>query len=132
MNDYYVYIMTNNSGTLYVGVTNNLERRVYEHKHGINDGFTKTYSLTRLVYFESTSDVREAIAREKEIKGWLRRKKVALIAAVNPRWKDLSEAWTGEFETLRSAQGDISAVILSEATKNLEPPNKRLPNGEPP
>ena len=95
MSDYYVYIMTNNSGTLYVGVTNNLERRVYEHKHGTNDGFTKRYVLTRLVYYESSPDVREAIAREKEIKGWVRRKKVALIKSANPYWKDLSETWSG-------------------------------------
>jgi putative endonuclease len=95
VSDYYVYIMTNNSGTLYVGVTNNLERRVYEHKHSTNDGFTKRYVLTRLVYYESTPDVREAIAREKEIKGWLRRRKIALIASLNPYWKDLSEVWTG-------------------------------------
>ena len=96
MNDYYVYIMTNNSGTLYIGVTNNLERRVYEHKQGVHSGFTKRYKLTRLVYYESTSDVRAAIQREKEIKGWVRRKKIALIASMNPHWKDLGEPRIGE------------------------------------
>ena len=96
MSDYYVYIMTNNSGTLYVGVTNNLERRVCEHKQGAHSGFTKRYKLTRLVYCESTPDVRAAIQREKEIKGWLRRKKIALIASMNPYWRDLSEAWTAD------------------------------------
>ncbi len=96
MSDYYVYIMTNNSGTLYVGVTNNLERRVYEHKQGVHSGFTKRYKLMRLVYYESTPDVREAIQREKEIKGWVRRKKITLIALMNPYWKDLSELWIAE------------------------------------
>ena len=94
-NDYYVYIMTNNSGTLYVGVTNNLERRVYEHKNGIGGDFTGKYKLTRLVYHESTPDVLAAIEREKEIKGWVRRKKIALIKSANPHGKDLSEAWSG-------------------------------------
>ena len=106
MSDYYVYIMTNNSGTLYVGVTNDLERRVYEHSQSTGRGFTKRYKLTRLVYYESTRDVRAAIQREKEIKGWVRRKKIALIASTNPYWKDLSEAWTETGETLRFAQGD--------------------------
>jgi putative endonuclease len=106
VSDYYVYIMTNNSGTLYVGVTNDLERRVYEHRHRTSDGFTKRYSLTRLVYYESTPDVWAAIQREKEIKGWVRRKKIALIASMNPYWKDLSEVWIGGIETLRCAQGD--------------------------
>ena len=103
MSDYYVYIMTNNSGTLYAGVTNSLERRVYEHKQGAGS-FTKRYMLTRLVYYESTSDVRVAIEREKEIKGWVRRKKIALIASMNPFWKDLSETWIagGRDPSLRS------------------------------
>jgi len=96
VSDYYVYIMTNNSGTLYVGVTNNLERRVHEHKQGVHSGFTKRYKLTRLVYHESTPDVRAAIQREKEIKGWVRRKKIALIAAMNPYWRDLSELWIAD------------------------------------
>ena len=108
MSDYYVYIMTNNSGTLYVGVTNDLERRVYEHRHRTSDGFTKRYSLTRLVYYESTRDVRAAIQCEKEIKGWVRRKKIALIASTNPYWKDLSEAWTGKGETLRGVYPERS------------------------
>jgi putative endonuclease len=81
---YYVYIMTNASRTLYVGVTNNLERRIYEHKHKLIPGFTSRYNITRLVHFEPTSDVKAALAREKQIKGWLRRKKIALIAAENP------------------------------------------------
>ncbi len=88
-----MYIMTNNSGTLYVGVTNNLERRVAEHKQGDIPGFTRRYKATRLVYYETTSDVRSAIEREKQIKGWLRRKKIVLIASMNPYWKDLSETF---------------------------------------
>ena len=79
MHQYYVYIMTNNSGTLYVGVTNNLERRIFEHKNSLVDGFTKKYHINKLVHFEETNEVIEAIAREKQIKGWLRQKKIALI-----------------------------------------------------
>ena len=93
MKQYYVYIMTNRSRTLYIGVTNNLQRRMYEHKHHLMAGFTSKYDLTRLVYFEETSDVNIAIAREKQIKGWLRTKKVALIESMNPDWRDLSEEW---------------------------------------
>ena len=90
VNQYYVYIMTNKSRTLYTGVTNDLERRVYEHKQKLVPGFTAKYNITRLVYFEVTQDVQAAITREKQIKGWLRSKKIALIESVNPEWKDLS------------------------------------------
>ena len=93
MKQYYVYIMTNKSGTLYTGVTNNLERRVYEHKNKLIDGFTKKYNITQLVHFEVTGDVNAAIEREKQIKGWLRKKKVDLIESINPSWKDLSKDW---------------------------------------
>ena len=90
---YYVYIMTNKSGTLYVGMTNNMQKRVYEHKEKLVEGFTKKYNIDRLLYFETFGDVPSAIAREKTIKGWLRRKKVDLIEATNPGWSDLSEDW---------------------------------------
>ncbi len=91
---YYVYMLTNwNSKVLYTGVTNDLNRRLYEHKHKLIDGFTKKYRVFKFVYFESTTDVTSAIAREKEIKGWTRRIKNALIEAMNPTWKDLSEYW---------------------------------------
>lgn len=93
VNQYYVYIMTNKSRTLYTGVTNDLERRVYEHKQKLVPGFTAKYNITRLVYFEVTQDVQAAITREKQIKGWLRSKKIALIESVNPEWKDLSMGW---------------------------------------
>ena len=93
MRDYCVYIMANKSRMIYVGVTNNLERRVQEHKSGQMPGFTQHYSLDRLVYVEVTDDVRSAIEREKQIKGWVRRKKVALIHLMNPGWEDLSVEW---------------------------------------
>lgn len=96
MKQYYVYIMTNNSRTLYTGVTDNLVRRVYEHKSKLVEGFTRKYNITRLLYYEITSDVRAALCREKQIKGWLRKKKIALIAATNPGWRDLSEGWYEE------------------------------------
>jgi putative endonuclease len=90
---YYVNIMTSTTGTLYTGTTNDLKRRVYEHKHKLIEGFTKKYNITRLVYYEETGDIQTAIAREKEIKGWLRHKKIALIESRNPKWQDLSEEW---------------------------------------
>jgi putative endonuclease len=95
---YYVYIMTNRSKTLYAGVTRSLEKRVFEHKHGIHTGFTSRYKIDRLVYFERFTDIRNAISREKQIKGLLRIKKIALIVSMNPEWKDLSEGW---YETHR-------------------------------
>jgi putative endonuclease len=93
MQQYYVYIMTNKSGTLYTGVTNDLERHVYQHKHKLVPGFTARYNINRLVYCESAPDPRSAIAREKQIKGWLRAKKIALIESTNPMWEDLSAEW---------------------------------------
>ncbi len=90
---YYVYIMTNRSRTLYIGVTNDLERRVYEHKSEPVEGFTKRYRMNRLVYFDTTSSIEGAITREKELKRWRRSKKIVLIEADNPGWKDLSEGW---------------------------------------
>ena len=83
--------MTNKSKTLYTGITNNLQKRVFEHKNKLVEGFTKKYNITKLVYYEMTRDVKNAIIREKQIKGWLRSKKIALIESVNPEWKDLSE-----------------------------------------
>jgi putative endonuclease len=90
---YYVYPLAGKSAVLYTGVTDNLERRMSEHKRKLIPGFTSKYNLDRLVYYETYSHVREAIAREKRIKGWLRAKKVALIESTNPDWKDLSEDW---------------------------------------
>ena len=85
--------MTNRSKTLYAGITNNLVRRVREHKTGIGSRFAAKYKLDRLIYFERFEDVRNAIEREKQIKGLLRIKKIALIVSVNPEWKDLSQEW---------------------------------------
>jgi putative endonuclease len=93
MKEYYVYIMANESQTLYIGITNDLQRRVFQHKRKTIDGFTRKYNITQLVYFESTPDVSAAVAREKQIKGLLRKKKIELIAVMNPLWKDLSEGW---------------------------------------
>ena len=90
---YYVYIMSNVSKTLYNRITNDLARRVLEHKFKLTDGFTKKYNVTMLVYFEETNDVNAAIEREKELKGWLRKRKVSLIESMNPEWKDLSSDW---------------------------------------
>jgi len=92
MKDYYVYIMTNRSGTLYTGVTGNLTRRVCEHKRKLIPGFTARYNITRLVYFEGTRDIHAAIEREKQIKGWRRSKKLSLIRSFNPGFRDLGEA----------------------------------------
>ena len=88
---YYVYIMSNASGTLYTGVTSDLRRRVSEHKSKRTGGFTARYNVAKLVYFEATTGIRAALEREKEIKGWRREKKVRLIEASNPSWKDLAE-----------------------------------------
>ena len=91
---YYVYLLTNwNNKVIYVGVTNDLERRVYEHKNKLVEGFTKKYNLNKLVYFEETNDVHAAIAREKEIKRWRREKKNQLVNKANAGWEDLSFEW---------------------------------------
>ena len=90
---YYVYIMTNKSGTLYTGLTENLLKRVHQHKNKLIEGFTKKYNINKLLYFETFADVYSAIAREKTIKGWVRRKKLDLIRTTNPNWADLSEDW---------------------------------------
>lgn len=87
---YYVYILTNQTDTtLYIGVTNNLQRRLFEHKNKLVDGFTKKYNINKLIYFESTNDVESAIAREKQLKGWTRQKKNNLIATTNPNWNEI-------------------------------------------
>ena len=94
MKNYYVYLITNwNNKVMYVGVTNNLERRMYEHKNKLINGFTKKYNINKLVYFEQTSDVNAAISREKEIKKWRREKKDNLVLSSNPEWNDLSDEW---------------------------------------
>ena len=91
---YYTYILTNwNNRVMCVGMTNDLQRRLYEHKNQLLDGFTKKYNVHKLVYYEEANDATTAIAREKQIKGWTRAKKNALVESVNPSWCDLSEDW---------------------------------------
>ena len=91
---YYVYFLTNwDDSVLYIGVTNNLPRRLYEHRNGLVDGFTKKYNVHKLVYYEYTNDVYSAISREKQLKRWTRAKKNALVVKENPEWRDLSQQW---------------------------------------
>jgi putative endonuclease len=93
MKQYFVYIMTNRTHTLYVEMTNDVAKRVCVHKHKLLPGFTSRYAIDPLVYFEECNDVRAAISREKQLKGWRRARKVASIQSVNPRWQDLSRGW---------------------------------------
>jgi putative endonuclease len=91
---YYVYILTNSIRTvLYTGVTNGLLRRVWQHRNKALPGFTSRYNVNRLIHFEVFHDIRDAIGREKQIKGWSRAKKIGLIVQQNPQWNDLSTAW---------------------------------------
>lgn len=92
-NRYFVYIMSNASKTLYIGVTNDLLRRVMEHKEGKIIGFTSKYNIKKLIYYEEGNSIDEALYREKQIKGWMRQKKIDLIEELNPDWADLSEGW---------------------------------------
>jgi putative endonuclease len=93
---FYVYILANRNRRLYIGITNNLARRLFEHRAGIKTGFAHRYNIQRLVYWESTIDPRTAIAREKQLKGWRREKKINLIESMNPDWEDLSIGWGHE------------------------------------
>lgn len=91
---YFTYLMSNKTNSvIYIGVTNDLERRIYEHKYKVLKGFTGRYNVNKLVYFEETDDVNQAIRREKQIKGWIRIKKVKLIESKNLNWDDLSKDW---------------------------------------
>jgi putative endonuclease len=90
---YFAYIVCSRSGTLYIGMTNNMYRRALEHKSGEIEGFASKYHCDRLVYYEGFDDVYKAIGREKQLKGWTRAKKIALIESKNPRWEDLAEKW---------------------------------------
>ncbi len=98
--NYRVYIMASKSRVIYIGMTNNLERRVYEHQHDLIEGFFGQYRCHRLVYYESYDRVQNAIAREKQLKRWNRAKKVFLIERVNPTWEDLSADWGQPIEML--------------------------------
>jgi putative endonuclease len=100
---YSVYIVASNSGVLYTGMTSDLQHRVWQHKNGTFAGFTKKYQCHRLVFFERYDRVHSAIGREKQIKGWTRAKKIALIESTNPRWQDLSEHWGWRFVVNRQS-----------------------------
>jgi len=111
MREYYVYIMASKSGVLYIGVTNDLTRRIYEHKKGLIPGFSQKYKTKRLVYFDSCSSITDAIDREKQLKGWIRQKKDNLINTINPTWSDLSRSFdstppSANWRRLSSAQND--------------------------
>ena len=93
---YYVYFVSSTSGTLYIGMTNDLSRRMKEHKSGEFEGFASKYGCNRLVYWEGFQNVVHAITREKQLKGWRREKKIWLIERMNPRWQDLAESWGRE------------------------------------
>jgi len=103
---YYVYMLASRAGVLYLGSTSNLSRRIYQHRHGLIPGFTSSYQVNRLVWWESTPNSRAAVAREREIKSWRREKKVSLIEASNPGWHDLAVDWfrdtLGQDPSLRS------------------------------
>jgi putative endonuclease len=123
MNQYFVYILTNKlNKVLSIGVTDNLERRMYEHKIKMINGFTKKYNLTKLIYFEETADVESAIEREKQLKNWYRDWKIKLINEFNPDWKDLS-TWDEErdAETSSDIKGDprVCHPELNSGSKNL-------------
>src|SRR6266550_2413344 len=106
MRHFYVYILSSKSRVLYTGITDDIYRRTWEHKNDVNPGFTRDYKVHRLVYYETFKYVNNAIVREKTIKGWLRRKKIALIEAENPTWEDLSASWFDGEQVLRFAQDD--------------------------
>jgi len=93
MKTFYTYIMASNSGTLYVGMTNNIKNRVYQHKHHLIPGFTDKYNIENLLYIETFPDALSAINREKQLKSWSRKKKINLIDSKNPTWTDLAENW---------------------------------------
>ena len=118
---FYVYIMTNRprSHVLYTGITGDLQRRTFEHKNKLVPGFTSRYNLTRLVYYESFVYPDAAIRREKEIKGWLRSKKIHLVESMNPHWHDFAESWADVFRP------SAEAVARLKAMDGAGPPRER-------
>ncbi len=117
---FYVYIMTNRqrSHTLYAGVSGNLPLRVFQHKHKLVQGFTSKYNLTRLVYYELFYFPDRAIAREKEIKGWKRFKKIRLIESMNPNWDDLAAGWEDVNKPQTQSESTAREVLRSPSPKN--------------
>jgi putative endonuclease len=116
---YYVYILASRSRNLYTGMTNCLERRVYEHKRHLIPGFTARYRIERLVYCEAFRDVRAAIAREKQIKSWTRGKRVALIESMNPTWSDLAEEWEKRWKRVEAAVRNAAKAGRGSADPSL-------------
>jgi putative endonuclease len=110
---FYVYVMTNNSRAhvLYAGITGDLQRRVFEHKNKLLPGFTSRYNLTRLVYCEMFSYPGDAIQREKEIKGWVRSKKIKLIESMNPHWHDLAADWENLYKPVDRTPANARAIL---------------------
>jgi putative endonuclease len=118
MSNFYVYILASHSRTLYIGVTNELEQRVFEHKTKAEpEGFTARYNIDRLVYYEDTTDVTIAIEREKQLKGWTRAKKLALIERMNPHWSDLSDRW---YDQRTAAQAAVQSSSMQDPSTPAE------------
>ncbi len=128
---YYAYIMSNRSQNFYVGVTSELRIRVIKHKNGTYEGFTSRYKLDRLVYYETFSQVQSAIRREKQLKGWSRKKKIDLIVSMNPTWRDLSEDWGKPIEPLLKQTERILAEAERKSKEIHRPFDSRLAFGAP-
>jgi putative endonuclease len=114
MKQYYVYILMGNSGTLYIGVTNDLVRRMIEHRNKLVPGFTSSYSVSQLVYYEATSEVRAALEREKQLKRWHRDWKLNLICSANPLYDDLFDSENLTIKTLNQVQGDNARKVVAQ------------------
>jgi len=127
---YYVYLLASRSRNLYTGVTNSLERRMIEHREGLVPGFTSKYKIFRLVHFEAFPDVRAAISREKEIKGWRRQKKIWLIQKTNPRWEDLAADFFAQRQ--RETQKYASVNPCPDGTKAARAQAKNKADPSPP
>ncbi len=124
---FYVYMVQSASRrALYIGMTNNLHRRIFEHKHHCAEGFTDDYNAVRLVYWESYDDVYKAIAREKQLKNWRREKKLWLIARLNPGWKDLAADWGDSSTATGLVTGAPTAFARAEDTRSLDLPSHSL------
>jgi putative endonuclease len=119
--EYFVYIVCSLSGTLYIGVTNSMYRRALQHKRGEIEGFSSKYGCDRLVYYERYQYLQRAIAREKQLKGWTRAKKIALIESRNPRWEDLAEKWGPEMLFANQS--------IEEASREKKPNDRYLSDG---
>lgn len=123
---FFTYILSSTTGTLYTGMTNSIFNRSAQHKEKLIEGFTSKYMCDCLVYYESFDDVRKAISREKEIKGWTRKKKISLIESVNPRWEDLSKTWGWKMVMPGEAIKDSSeSSKLTESRQRQRDPSLR-------